>query len=57
MTNVKSPDKGSSIIVWDSLDYLAEAEKQLSDTNTNKDVKLSEKDQVKLGENSNSMYV
>ena len=57
MTNVKSPDKGSSIIVWDRLDYLAEAEKQLSDTNTNKDVKLSEKDQVKLGENSNSMYV
>ena len=57
MTNVKSPDKGSSIIVWDRLDYLAEAEKQLSDTNTSKDVKLSEKDQVKLGENSNSMYV
>ena len=57
MTNVKSPDKGSSIIVWDRLEYLAEAEKQLSDTNTNKDVKLSEKDQVKLGENSNSMYV
>ena len=42
---IKPADK-----MWDKLDYLAEAEKQLSDSNTCKEVKLSEKDQVKLVE-------
>ena len=40
----------------DRLDYLAEAEKQLSDSNTYKKVKMSEKDQVKLVEKSNNMF-
>ena len=53
---IKPADQGSSIVVWDSLDYLAEAEKQLSDSNTYKEVKLSEKDQIKLVEKSNSMF-
>ena len=53
---IKPVDKESSIVVWDKLDYLAEAEKQLSDSNTYKEVKLSEKDQVKLAEKSNSMF-
>ena len=53
---IKPVDKESSIVVWDKLDYLAEAEKQLNDSNTYKEVKLSEKDQVKLAEKSNSMF-
>ena len=53
---IKPADQGSSIVVWDRLDYLAEAEKQLSDSNTYKEVKLSEKDQIKLVEKSNSMF-
>ena len=44
---IKLADKWSSIVLWDRLDYLAEAEKQLSDSNTCEEVKLSEKDQVK----------
>ena len=35
---IKPADKGSSIVVWDGLDYLAEAEKQLSDSNIDKKV-------------------
>ena len=31
---IKAANKGSSIVVWDRLDYLAEAQKQLSDSNT-----------------------
>ena len=31
---IKEADKGSGIVVWDRDDYLKEAEKQLSDTNT-----------------------
>ena len=53
---IKPVDKGSSIVVWDRLDYLAEAEKQLSDSNIYKEVQLSEKDQIKLVEKSNSMF-
>ena len=53
---IKPADQGSSIVVWDRLDYLAEAEKQLSDSNTYKEVKVSEKDQIKLVEKSNSMF-
>ena len=52
---IKPADKGSSIIVWDRIDYLAEAEKRFSDSNT-KEVKLSEKSQVKLVEKSSSMF-
>ena len=53
---IKLADKVSSIIVWDRLNYLAEVEKQLSDSNTYKEVKLPEKEQVKLVEKSNSMF-
>ena len=41
-------------VVWDGLDYLAEAEKQLSDSKTYKEVQLEEKDQIKLVEKRNS---
>ena len=53
---IKPADKGSSVVLWGSLDYFAEAEKQLSDSNTYKEVKLSEKDQIRLVEKSNSMF-
>ena len=42
-------------VVWDGLDYLAEAEKQLSDSKTYKEVQLEEKDQIKLVEKKNSV--
>ena len=43
-------------VVWDGLDYLAEAEKQLSDSKTYKEVQLEEKDQIKLVERRNSVH-
>ena len=45
----------SERVVWDGLDYLAEAEKQLSDSKTYKEVQLEEKDQIKLVEKKNSV--
>ena len=36
---IKPEDKGSSIVVWDRLSSLAEAENQFSDSNTLKEVK------------------
>ena len=48
---------GSSIEVWYRFDYLAEAKKQLSDSNIYKEVKLSEKDHVKLVEKSKGSTV
>ena len=36
---IKPTDKGPSIGVWDRLDYSAETEKQLNDSNTYKEVK------------------
>ena len=36
---IKSEDKGSSIVLWDRLNYLAEAKNQFSDSNTYKEVK------------------
>ena len=53
---IKPADKEYSIVVCDRLDYLAEAEKQLSDSNTYKGVQLLEKDHIKLVEKSNSMF-
>ena len=53
---IKPADKGSSIVVWDRLNYLAEAEKQLSDSKTYKEFQWSDKDQIKLAEKRNSMF-
>ena len=38
---IKPADKGSSIVVWDRLDYLADAEEQLSESKTCKEVQWS----------------
>ena len=40
---IKKADKGSSVVVWDRYDYIAEAEKQLKDQNVYKDVDFNEK--------------
>ena len=51
---IKRADKGSSAVVWDRMDYLLEAEKQLSDTNVYKNVDFKEKlltDLVKTSKN------
>ena len=53
---IKPANKGSSTVVWDRLNYLEDAEKQLSDSNTYKEVKFSEKEQIKLVEKSNSIF-
>ena len=53
---IKPVDKGRSTVVWDKRHYLADAEKQLSDSHLFKKLKLSEKKQLKLVEKSNSMF-
>ena len=40
---IKPEDKGSSIVVWDRLNYLAVAEYQFSESNTYKEVKEQRK--------------
>ena len=40
---IKTENKGSSIVVWDRLNYLAEAENQFIDSNTYKEVKEQRK--------------
>ena len=46
----------SSVVVWDRLDYLTEAEKQLSDSSSYKEVKLPEKCQVKFAKKSYNIF-
>ena len=52
---IKKADKGSSVVVWDRRDYIAEAEKQLKDQNVYKDVDFTEKILQDLAESSNKM--
>ena len=47
-------NNGSSIVVWDGLNYLAEAQNQYRDSNTYKEVKKQR--QLKLVAKSNSMF-
>ena len=53
---IKPADKGSCVVVWDKLDYLAEAENHLKDINTYQDIKFGDDDLVKLVEKSNQMF-
>ena len=52
---IKKADKGSSVVVLDRYDYIAEAEKQLKDQNVYKDVDFTEKILQDLAESSNKM--
>ena len=53
---IKPADKGSCVVVWDKLDYLAEAENHLKDNSTYQDVKFGDDDLAKLVEKSNQMF-
>ena len=53
---IKPADKGSAVVVWDRADYLKEAQKQLSDEKTYKEIKIMEKDQVELVEKNNKLF-
>ena len=53
---IKPADKGSCVVVWDKLDYLAEAENHLNDSSTYQDAKFGDDDLVKLVEQSNKMF-
>ena len=54
---IKRADKGSCVVAWDRMDYLLEAEKQLSDTNVYKSVKFNKKLFTDLVECSNNMFL
>ena len=49
----KKADKGSSIVIWDRVDYLKEANKQLNDKNVYKEVEFKETTLIELVESSN----
>ena len=53
---IKPADKGSIVVLWDKVDYLAEAENHLSGSSTYKEVKFGEEELVKLVEQSNRMF-
>ena len=53
---IKKPDKGSTIVVWNSNDYILEAEKQFSDANAYKDVSFNEKILQELAATSNQAF-
>ena len=54
-TVIKPADKGFCVIVWDRTDYLTEAKKDLSDSNTYKEVKFDDNELVKLAEVGNTL--
>ena len=53
---IKPADKGSCVVAWDKLDYLAEAENHLKDINTYQDIKFGDDDLVNLVKKSNQMF-
>ena len=52
----KKADKGSCVVVSDRNDYIAEAEKQLSDENIYKDINVKDKILQELADNSNKLF-
>ena len=54
---IKKADKGSCVVIWDRLDYLSEAEKQLRDKNIYKDACFNDKTIRDLLESSNYMFL
>ena len=53
---IKKADKGSSIVTRDRVDYLKEANKQLSEKNVYKEVEFKEKMLTELVETSNMFF-
>ena len=54
---IKKADRGSCVVIWDMLDYLSKAEKQLGDKNIYKDVSFNDKILRDLVEASNRMFL
>ena len=54
---IKKSGEGLCLVVWDRLDYLSEAEKQLVDKNVYKGISFSDKILCHLVETSNKMYL
>ena len=52
---IKKVDKDSCVVVWDRNDYIAEAEKQLSDENIYKDINFKDKILQELPDSSNKL--
>ena len=52
---IKPADKGFCVVVWDRTDYLIEAKKDLSNSNTYKEVKFDDNEIVKLAKVSNTL--
>ena len=52
---IKKADKGSCVVVWDRNDYIAEAEKQLSDENIYQDINFKDKTLQELADYSNKL--
>ena len=55
-TAVKNADKGSSVVVWDRIDYTKEAEKELSDENIYRKVEFRKKIVIDLVKTSNRLF-
>ena len=53
---IKPADKELTMAVWDRLDYLREAEKQLTDGETYKEIRITAKDEVELMEKINNLF-
>ena len=53
---IKPADKWFCVVLWDTLDYLAETKNHPKDSNTDKDVKFGDNDLVKLVEKSNQIF-
>ena len=53
---IKNADKGSSVVVWDRIDYMKEAEKELSDENVYRKVEFRKKIVIDLVKTSNHPF-
>ena len=53
---IKKADKDSCVVVWDRNDYIADAEKQLSDENIYKDINFKDKILQELPDSSNKLF-
>ena len=53
---IKPADKGLTMAVWDRLDYLREAERQLTDGETYKEIRTTATDEVELMEKINNLF-
>ena len=53
---IKKADKGLCVVIWDRNDYIAEAEKQLSDENIYKDINFQDEILQELADNTNKLF-